>query len=384
MSAMVLFTSLLLFVSSRRIIGLRRGTGEGKSPGSFLEPDPSRCEEELRIFKRKIQDSCEEDQQNRKTVSDGGCEAEAEAVVSDGDYEVWSQSLVQCGPEKTHLLLWSGYQDEGREEVLRPLRQKGGCVLQSQEDPDTRLGQLLEAPGVNTLRSCSLPKVKAFWVGASRQFASTWAARSPQVAVAIGYHIKEGRSSKTLFDTVLYRSELKAAVQAFRSKLQVNITFTHPAMTPGDMHAATSVIYERARLLSPVPEKFQETTTWHWDYCSKRNLVVGGFHRLFEPDSAEAFNNLGIMYYRGIGVSRSFQKARELFELSMQRGDARAISGLGVLYQRGEGVAQDVHRAKELYEMAIKRGDESALAHLGTLYETGRCGQRRPQGQRLV
>eukprot|EP00439_Symbiodinium_sp_Y106_P033747 s4783_g4.t1 len=137
MSAMVLFTSLLLFVSSRRIIGLRRGTGEGKSPGSFLEPDPSRCEEELRIFKRKIQDSCEEDQQNRKTVSDGGCEAEAEAVVSDGDYEVWSQSLVQCGPEKTHLLLWSGYQDEGREEVLRPLRQKGGCVLQSQDGLQT-------------------------------------------------------------------------------------------------------------------------------------------------------------------------------------------------------------------------------------------------------
>ena len=222
------------------------------------------------------------------------------------------------------------------------------------------------------MHACELTmKVKAFWVGTSKQFASTWAARSPQVAVAIGYHIKEGRSSKTLFDTVFYRSELKAAVQAFRSKLQVNITFTHPAVTPGDMHAATSVIYERARLLSPVPEKFQETTTWHWDYCSKRNLVVGGFHRLFEPDSAEAFNNLGIMYYHGIGVSRSFQKARELFELSMQRGDARAISGLGVLYQRGEGVAQDVHRAKELYEMAIKRGDESALAHLGTLYETG-------------
>eukprot|EP00439_Symbiodinium_sp_Y106_P039928 s4783_g4.t2 len=135
---MVLFTSLLLFVSSRRIIGLRRGTGEGKSPGSFLEPDPSRCEEELRIFKRKIQDSFAfQDQQNRKTVSDGGCEAEAEAVVSDGDYEVWSQSLVQCGPEKTHLLLWSGYQDEGREEVLRPLRQKGGCVLQSQDGLQT-------------------------------------------------------------------------------------------------------------------------------------------------------------------------------------------------------------------------------------------------------
>eukprot|EP00439_Symbiodinium_sp_Y106_P034626 s4779_g4.t1 len=95
--ATVGFTSMLLLVSSHRVIGLRTGLAEKEIRGS-VEPEPSpRCEEELRMFKRKIRDICEEDQQNGKTVSDGGCEAEAEAVVSDGDYEVWSQSLVQCG-----------------------------------------------------------------------------------------------------------------------------------------------------------------------------------------------------------------------------------------------------------------------------------------------
>jgi len=213
--------------------------------------------------------------------------------------------------EKTHLLLWSGYQDAEREDVLRPLREQGGCVLHSKEDPDTRLGELLNAPGVNTLKSCSFPKVKAFWVGASRQFASTWAARSQEVAVAIGYHIKQGRSYKTLFDTVFYRSELKAAVQAFRAKLQVNITFTHPAMTPGDMHAATSVIYERARLLSPVPEKLPETTWWHYGHCAKENLAVCDLRDLLDPNDARFFTNLGVMYTLGLGVARDFRKARK-------------------------------------------------------------------------
>ncbi|CAE7200099.1 esiB [Symbiodinium sp. CCMP2592] len=368
--AMVVFTSMLLLVSSHRVIGLRTGLAERETRGT-VEPEPARCEEELRIFKRKIQDICEEDQQNGKTVSDGGCEAEAEAVVSDGDYEVWSQSLVQCGREKTHLLLWSGYQDAEREDVLRPLREQGGCVLHSKEDPDTRLGQLLNAPEVNTLKSCSFPKVKAFWVGASRQFASTWAARSQEVAVAIGYHIKQGRSYKTLFDTVFYRSELKAAVQAFRSKLQVNITFTHPAMTPGDMHAATSVIYERARLLSPVPEKLQESTWWHYGHCAKENLAVCDLRDLLDPNDARFFSNLGVMYALGLGVARDFQKARKLLELSMERGFARACTLLGFMYQSGQGVAQDFQKAKKLYEVAIKRGDECALSKLGYLYETG-------------
>eukprot|EP00439_Symbiodinium_sp_Y106_P023673 s1957_g2.t3 len=379
---MLVFTSLLLLVSGHRVIGLRRGNAEKETRGNFLDPESSRCEEELSQFKRKIQQSCEEDQQNGKTVSYGGCEAEAEAVVSDGDYEVWSQSLLKCTPDKTHLLLWSGYREEEREEVLRPLRQQGGCVLSSQDDPDTRLGQLLNSPEVNTLKSCSFPKVKAFWVGASRQFASTWAARSQNfastwaarsqnVTVAIGYHMQEGRSYKTLFDTVFYRSELKAAAQAFRDRLQVKIIFTNPDMTEADMEGAASVIYERARLLSPVhAEKFQESTTWRWGGCAKESLAFCQTPYLLNKD-AFFYSNLGYTYDHGLGLARSVQKAREFWELSMEMGGARAPTHLGLLYQHGQGVAQDFRKAKELYELGIRRGDDTGPAMLGGLYERG-------------
>ena len=138
-------------------------------------------------------------------------------------------------------------------------------------------------------------EVKAFWVGASRQFASTWAARSQNVTVAIGYHMQEGRSYKTLFDTVFYRSELKAAAQAFRDRLQVKIIFTNPDMTEADMEGAASVIYERARLLSPVhAEKFQESTTWRWGGCAKESLAFCQTPYLLNKD-AFFYSNLGYL-----------------------------------------------------------------------------------------
>jgi len=399
MSALVVFASLLL-VSSDRTKLVRRGIAGKESRSLFTEADEAsesfgiaaekesrslfleagdaseslRCEEELRMLKKGIQESCEEDQRNGATVSAGGCQAEAEAVVNDGDYEVWSQSLLTCGSEKTHLLLWSGYQDGEREDVLRPLRQKGGCVLQSQEDPDTRLGQLLNAPGVNTLKSCSLPKVKAFWVGASRQFASTWAARSQDVIVAINYHKQQGLSHKILFDTVFYRGELKAAVQAFRDGLQMRIFYTHPGMTDGDMIAATSVMYERARLLSPVTaQKFQETTTWRFGHCAKENLAqaVSQTQDLLDPDGSEFLNNLGIMYFEGLGVAQDLQEARGLFERSMARGNARAPTNLGIMYQHGQGVEQDYHKARVLYQKGYARGDDLAPVVLAGLYRDG-------------
>ncbi|CAE7828450.1 esiB [Symbiodinium sp. CCMP2592] len=375
---LVVFTSLQMVSGDRTILGRRGIAAEKESRSLFLEAGDAseslRCEEELGMLKKGIQESCEEDQRNGATVSAGGCQAEAEAVVNDGDYEVWSQSLLTCGSEKTHLLLWSGYQDEEREDVLRPLRQKGGCVLQSQEDPDTRLGQLLNAPGVNTLKSCSLPKVKAFWVGASRQFASTWAARSQDVIVAINYHKQQGLSYKILFDTVFYRGELKAAVQAFRDGLQMRILYTHPGMTDGDMIAATSVMYERARLLSPVPaSKFRETTTWRFGHCAKENLAqaVSQTQRLLDPDGPDFLNNLGVMYFEGLGVAQDLQEARGLFERSMARGNERAPTSLGMMYQQGRGVIQDYHKARDLYQIGYARGDDLAAAMLAGLYRDG-------------
>ncbi|CAE7210909.1 esiB, partial [Symbiodinium microadriaticum] len=390
MSVFVVFTSLLL-VSSDRSILTRRGLAEKESRSLFLEAGDAseslRCEEELRRLKSGIQESCEEDQRNGATVSAGGCHAEAEAVVNDGDYEVWSQSLLTCGSEKTHLLLWSGYQDEEREDVLRPLREKGGCVLQSQADPDTRLGQLLNAPGVNTLKSCSLPKVKAFWVGASRQFASTWAARSQEVIVAINYHKQQGRSYKVLFDTVFYRGELKAAVQAFRDGLQMRILYTHPGMTEGDMIAATSVMYERARLLSPVPaEKFRETTTWRFGHCAKENLAqaVSQSQALLDPDDPLFLNNLGVMYFDGLGVARDLHEARGLFERSMAKGNPRAFTSLGIMYQQGRGVFQDYDKARDLYQRGYARGDDLAAAMLATMYRDGLGLARDSQNAKLL
>ena len=75
--------------------------------------------------------------------------------------------------------------------------------------------------------------------------------------------------------------------------------------------------------------------------------------------------------YFGFGVSQNFQKARELFELSMQQGWPRAPTNLGFLYQKGHGVTEDFHKAKELYELGMKSGDDLAPELLGHMYRDG-------------
>ena len=81
---------------------------------------------------------------------------------------------------------------------------------------------------------------------------------------------------------------------------------------------------------------------------------------------------LGSMYYLGQGVAKDFRRARELFELGTQRGDSMGPCSLGLLYQKGQGVPEDLKKAEEMYEIGIERGNDFAvqlLWGLGYVYE---------------
>ncbi len=64
---------------------------------------------------------------------------------------------------------------------------------------------------------------------------------------------------------------------------------------------------------------------------------------------------LGQKYDRGEGVDQSYQRARELYELSANQGNASAQCCLGITYQEGHGVDQSYERAAEYYEAAAER-----------------------------
>ena len=78
--------------------------------------------------------------------------------------------------------------------------------------------------------------------------------------------------------------------------------------------------------------------------------------RWVKKGKAWAQSLLGEKYYRGVDVEQSYQRARELYELSASQGFAMAQFNLGVIYKLGQGVDQSDEKAAEYYEAADKAG----------------------------
>lgn len=340
-----------------------------------------RCQQQLDALTALIAETCQEDANRGWPVSVSGCEAEAAGVVYLGDFEVWSKSLVACGEDKRNLLLWSGFKEEEREEVLWPLRSRmGGCALQTKAPEDTALAKLLNDERVKVLQDCPWKVTKPFWDGASRNFAGMWASRGPSnVIVAMGYHRDPGHTYKTMFNTVFYKSELKALAQASHGALTVRLVFTNPGMKGAEMDSATAVAFERARLISPLGESFKHDTMWGYYGCSDKktdldSCVDSDDGILFVPDSSTG--NLGLMYWKGLGVRQDYSKAVELLEKSAELGNSVAMFNLGSTYYACVGVQKNLSKALAFYQQAADLGDANSMFKLGQMNEADEGGKQ--------
>jgi hypothetical protein len=90
-----------------------------------------------------------------------------------------------------------------------------------------------------------------------------------------------------------------------------------------------------------------------------------------ESGNAAAWMKLGILYYRGQGVSRDYAEAARLFRLAAEKGDPYAQSNLAYMCEIGEGVPQDYKEAAKWYLKAAEQGNTQALFFVGRLYEKG-------------
>ena len=86
----------------------------------------------------------------------------------------------------------------------------------------------------------------------------------------------------TIFDTILYKSELKALAESAKEGLRVDVLFT--SMNLDDQAVASSVLYRRARLLSPMAQDF-DATAWHYGDCPKDELAFCVPENLLEPSA---------------------------------------------------------------------------------------------------
>jgi TPR repeat protein len=101
--------------------------------------------------------------------------------------------------------------------------------------------------------------------------------------------------------------------------------------------------------------------------------------------NASAMFNLAVCYENGMGVTKSAEKAVELYERAIELGDASAMFNLAVCYENGEGVTKSAEKAVELYERAIELGNASAMFNLALCYENGDgCDEERRESGRVV
>ena len=96
-----------------------------------------------------------------------------------------------------------------------------------------------------------------------------------------------------------------------------------------------------------------------------------------DSGNAKAMDNLGSLYFSGVGVNQDSAKALELFQKSADSGYIEALVDLGYIYFHGNGVTRDYTKAAEYFRQAVDKGHipehghTSAHGALGMMYLYG-------------
>ena len=81
--------------------------------------------------------------------------------------------------------------------------------------------------------------------------------------------------------------------------------------------------------------------------------------------------NLGCCYNTGSGVSRSYEKAAELFEKAAAQGHAQACNVIGLWYGIPRGTEYSPEKSVKWLERAAELGVADAMYSLGRVYDDG-------------
>lgn len=84
-----------------------------------------------------------------------------------------------------------------------------------------------------------------------------------------------------------------------------------------------------------------------------------------------AINNLGSLYFSGIGTRRNPQLAAQMFQKASELGNIEASVNLAFLYLAGQGVPKDGNAAMDLFMKASAKNNPTADFMLGYAYFRG-------------
>lgn len=102
-----------------------------------------------------------------------------------------------------------------------------------------------------------------------------------------------------------------------------------------------------------------------------REKTIGELENLAANGNADAIQELGLRYYKGIGVGVNYQKARKCFEQAGQAGCKSSNYYLGMMYYNGNGMPTNHVKAKEYFEKSDKDNNIFSTYYLGKIYYWG-------------
>jgi len=92
---------------------------------------------------------------------------------------------------------------------------------------------------------------------------------------------------------------------------------------------------------------------------------------LLEKNDPEAQYLMATLYDRGEGVTKNTEKARSLFDMAAEQGNADALSHKAYMYEHGDGIPKDLSKAVATYESAAKKGNVGAQIRLAEILANG-------------
>lgn len=93
---------------------------------------------------------------------------------------------------------------------------------------------------------------------------------------------------------------------------------------------------------------------------------------------------LGVLYYNGQGVERSFKHSTEHYAKAAEAGIVPAQVSAGFAYANAMGVPEDFEIAAYYLRMAADAGEEAAKITLAEIYAKGHAGGSRKEAARLI
>lgn len=98
---------------------------------------------------------------------------------------------------------------------------------------------------------------------------------------------------------------------------------------------------------------------YYYELAAKQNDKIG-------------INNLGTLYYNGIGTARNPHKAALLFAKAAEAGNFDAATNLGFIYVSGNGIEQNTEAGLTNFEKAAESGNVLAQFMTGCAYYYGK------------